>query len=51
MKMSDSADVLILEMDHIIPQEKRDRILKDKLKKETDYIVMMAMKALRKLYR
>ena len=42
--------LLILEMDHIIPLEQRDRKLKDKLKKETDYIIMMAMKALRKLY-
>ena len=43
--------LLILEMDHIIPLEQRDRKLKDKLKKETDYIIMMAMKALQKLYR
>ena len=42
--------LLILEMNHIIPQEKRDRKLKDRLKGETDYILMMAMKALRKLY-
>ena len=42
--------ILILDMDHIIPLEKRDRMLKEKLRGETDYIIMMAMRALQKLY-
>ena len=42
--------LLILEMNNIVPIERRDRMLKEKLKGETDYIIMMAMKALRRLY-
>lgn len=42
--------LLVLEMNQIVPVEKRDRMLKEKLKEETDYIIMMAMKALRRLY-
>ena len=43
--------LLVLEMNQIVPMEKRDRMLKEKLKEETDYIIMMAMKALRRLYK
>lgn len=42
--------MLILEMNHIIPENQKDRSLKEKLFSEADYAIHMAMLALRKLF-
>lgn len=42
--------MLVLEMNHIIPDTAKDRQLKEKLFSESDYIIHMAMFALKKLY-
>lgn len=42
--------MLILEMNHIIPENQKDRSLKEKLFREADYAIHMAMIALRKLF-
>ena len=42
--------MLILEMNHIIPENQKDRSLKEKLYVEGDYAIHMAMIALRKLF-
>lgn len=42
--------LLVLEMNRVVPVEKRDRMLREKLKGDTDYILYYAVKALQRLY-